>query len=640
MLACAVSASSAQTAPIASAPGSTQSNNAGEVNIRISVDLAQTDVVVVDHAGHPVRDLEAADFRLSDNARPQTITNFSWVQVTPSASATRVSAPKSVPGLQPASIGELKDLRRAFVLLVDDAGTSTADLAGMMPALRRFVAEQIQSGDLAAVMASRGEMGVYELLTSDKSQLNAGIERIGHRPGWLSCDYVPPFVSAMNAQHFGYVPGDFILSSNFCAPADKNGTLRRAIQTLARLPGRKAVVMFSHSFGASPANGALANQAGVAIYVLDPTDGEASKIRQPGYLGVEGTTMLANQTGGFRKLTAPGEMLADLREVLEEMSGYYVLGYHVSTASAELDAPEPQHVVRVSLARAGLTVRARNRLTHFGNDGGKNTSQTREQVLQQVLFAPVNSGELRLAMAPAYAPAARTGKTDHRRVDLQIRMAVENALAAGQTSLMLETLTAAFRSDGSTAASVPLSVSIAPITLAKAAQYRAFGILLRMRLELTEPGDYQIRVAVRDPASGRTGSAYTFLSIPDFSKASFTVATPSLGTSAWDVFAPGDRVPFSCEAFGRSARGAKGEIQLYSEAGPVGPPKSLALETSAGRYIFKGEIGIPANLTPGEYAIRFVASSATADSKKPIGLYWTRLRILGEGNASGASVKH
>ncbi|HZL56037.1 MAG TPA: hypothetical protein VFC21_03085, partial [Bryobacteraceae bacterium] len=357
--------------------------------------------------------------------------------------------------------------------------------------------------------------------------------------------------------------------TNFCQPADKNGSLRRAIEGLSGLPGRKAVVLFSHVFGVSPANVALANRAGVTIYVLDPAGGHPGKVRVPGPVGVKGTTMLAEETGGFRKLTAPGHIGEDLREVLDEMSGYYLLGYHPAQgdfqAHSETGSHVPPHSIRLRVLREDLIVHARTTPPTYDESALKQAPQTREQYLQQALFSPFTSGGLRVSLQPAYTQSAPD---------------------------------------------------------------RTFGIRFSMRLEVKQPGDYQIRVAVRDPASGKSGSAYTFLKIPDFSKGRLALATPVLGQSGWNEFAAGEAVRFSCEIVGSSAGKTEGEILLYYEDGPMGSPQFLSHKSDHGANYLEGAIPVPVDLPPGEYAIRMTTWDSGGGPSKPTGNSWTTLKIL------------
>jgi hypothetical protein len=50
-----------------------------EPTFRVSVDLVQVDAVVTDAKGHHVSDLNAEDFRILEDGKPQKITHFAYV---------------------------------------------------------------------------------------------------------------------------------------------------------------------------------------------------------------------------------------------------------------------------------------------------------------------------------------------------------------------------------------------------------------------------------------------------------------------------------------------------------------------------------------------------------------------------------
>src|ERR1700683_5528098 len=64
--------------------------------IRINVNLVQVDAVVTDSHDHLVPNLEATDFQVLQDGKPQKITNFSYINVKSpeSAPAPVVAAPK------------------------------------------------------------------------------------------------------------------------------------------------------------------------------------------------------------------------------------------------------------------------------------------------------------------------------------------------------------------------------------------------------------------------------------------------------------------------------------------------------------------------------------------------------------------
>ena len=254
--------------------------------------------------------------------------------------------------------------------------------------------------------------------------------------------------------------------------------------------------------------------------------------------------------------------------MLEEMSGYYVLGYHTSRSDSELPGKAPSHAIRVRVLRDGLIVHARNTLLGFEERSITNAPQTREQYLQQTLLSPFTSGGLRVSIEPAFAPSAPDPKTCRRAIDLSIHMTVENAIEANSSALTLDTSVALLRADGTTAAASQREVKLSEIAREQVDRYRRFGIRFSVQLEEKQPGNYQFRAAVRNPATGQSGSAYTFLAIPDFNKDRLAFATP-----------------------------------------------------------IEGEMPLPVDVPPGEYAIRLITWDRGAGPSKPTGNYWSPLKV-------------
>jgi VWFA-related protein len=166
--------------------------------IHVSVNLVQVDAVVTDSEGHHVSDLAPGDFGILEDRKPQKITNFSWIALTPAAQ----SSPNGV-GTQASKILRKEDVRRSIVLMVDDGSLDTQGMQAVTKAARGFVANQLSPGDLAAITASRGGMGIYQQFTSDKQQLNAAIDHLGQRWAGLGIPFAvdaPAWVTAMTGE--------------------------------------------------------------------------------------------------------------------------------------------------------------------------------------------------------------------------------------------------------------------------------------------------------------------------------------------------------------------------------------------------------------------------------------------------------
>src|SRR5881227_2557408 len=157
--------------------------------VRITSNLVQVDAVVTDKKGNPVTDLRPEDFEIYEDNRPQKITNFSFVSVEPGAQPAGTPAPESATAHAHTRTGEAvapvppvhlrpEEVRRTFALVVDDLGLSFESMHFVRNALRKFVDEQMQPGDLVAIILTGAGVGALQQFTSDKRLLYAAIDRV------------------------------------------------------------------------------------------------------------------------------------------------------------------------------------------------------------------------------------------------------------------------------------------------------------------------------------------------------------------------------------------------------------------------------------------------------------------------------
>src|ERR1041385_220466 len=154
--------------------------------IRITVNLVQVDAVVTDSHDRPVTNLKKEDFVLLQDNKPQTISYFSFVNTVRATAARPASAPKqAAPGQKappppPPPPRGLKpsQVRRTVALVVDDLGLSFESIARIRGSLKKFVDQEMQPGDLVAVIRTGAGMGALQQFTSDKRILYTAIDKI------------------------------------------------------------------------------------------------------------------------------------------------------------------------------------------------------------------------------------------------------------------------------------------------------------------------------------------------------------------------------------------------------------------------------------------------------------------------------
>jgi VWFA-related protein len=293
---------------------------ADDAVVKISTNLIQVDVTVTDKSGKVVPGLSASDFELFENGKKQTISNFSFVSKIAGGATIGdgVQNPNNpAAGLPPARL-DRESVRRTIALVVDDLNLSFASVYYTRKALNRFVDEQMQPGDLVAIIRTGGGVGALQQFTSDKHMLHVAIDRLRWNPlGASGIDALSPV-----AQNNTDITDRFTRESDLIASgepkkttsilihdnvSDKKrtdyevtrnsneqetgihattmlGTLRYVLMGMSKLPGRKAMMFFSDGLAidftsnksrSSSVYGYLqevvdaANKASVVVYTFD-----------------------------------------------------------------------------------------------------------------------------------------------------------------------------------------------------------------------------------------------------------------------------------------------------------------------------------------------------------------------------------
>ncbi|HMG76164.1 MAG TPA: VWA domain-containing protein [Pyrinomonadaceae bacterium] len=284
--------------------------------VRITTNLVQIDAAVTDKKGKAVTDLKVEDFEVYEDGRPQKITNFSFVSVgssTPSAAASPASAAarrQSEP-VAPVPTVRLRadQVQRTVALVVDDLGLSFESMHFVRGALSKFVDEQMQPGDLVAIIRTGAGVGALQQFTSDKRLLHAAIDRVkwnsrgragiaafapiedspldafNKRPRDGGTEMVPaPINPGMKMDPEKYARDRYNDFKDDVFSVGTLGALNYIIRGLRTLPGRKSVVLLSDTMAIFDSNGEgnlrtiqalrrltdLANRASVVIYTIDP----------------------------------------------------------------------------------------------------------------------------------------------------------------------------------------------------------------------------------------------------------------------------------------------------------------------------------------------------------------------------------
>ena len=177
----------AQTPP---AGGQAQDPPADRPTFRTSATLITIDAVVTDKDGNHVTDLSADDFELTYGGRRRELQHVMYVSTAqPSIGASPPAADPKQRLDEPLTVergtagGAIRRIGRpapgrTIAIVVDDLGLSFRGMADTRRALRKFVDEQMEHGDLVAIVRTAGGMGTLQQFTTDRRLLHIAIERV------------------------------------------------------------------------------------------------------------------------------------------------------------------------------------------------------------------------------------------------------------------------------------------------------------------------------------------------------------------------------------------------------------------------------------------------------------------------------
>lgn len=579
--------------------------------IKISTDLIQIDVTVMDENGKLVTDLRQGDFELYENGEKQTLSNFSIVsRSSGGATAGDGGGAAAQAGSQagPATVMR-SEVRRTMAFVVDDLSLSFGSVFYTRKALKKFVDEQMQPGDLVAIIRTGGGVGALQRFTSDKRLLYAAIEKIRWNPFGGSMDSLSPvsqnnseiserFRSESDAVASGS-PKTFVgvLTRESVADtktmdykASKNndtqekaafaltafGVMKYIVAGMAKMPGRKSLMLFSDGINIEGDAGKVkgtavydflqdvidvANRSSVVVYTFDTKGLRSSSISAAdntyeqidGRRGQkeaerikdfkdsqDGLVFLATQTGG-KALLNTDDLNGGIDRALYEQTGYYLLGY-VPDADSFDPGKRKFNKFEVKVNRPGVKVSYRSGFFSSSPGEGPRPELTKaDHRMADVLMSPFSESEIALNMNALYADDAKDGAFVRSFLHIDAKDLTFSDTADGWKTATFDVAAVMFGDGGVAVENKELKYTIKSKGLTYETMLKQ-GFVYVLIVPVKKPGLYQYRVALRDEASGKIGSASQVVEIPNLAKAKLTVssmAVENVSMSIWQNIADG-----------------------------------------------------------------------------------------------------
>jgi len=642
--------------------------------IHINVNLVQIDAVVTDAKGNHVPTLKASDFEVLQDGKPQAITNFSYVSLK-APTAVAASMPKNLPkgAVAPPPVPlKPEQARRMIALVVDDLGLSFTSTYYTRNAIKKFVDEQMEPGDMVAIVRTGAGMGALQQFTADKRMLYAAIDRIRFNSlGRVGADSVAPLGPLNQAG-----PGDAEREQIFSAGS--LGSIRYVVDGLRDMPGRKALVLFSENMRLFYADGQsprvqqalqdltdAANRSSVVVYTIDPrglqthqltaaddtrgmTPAQISNVSseraQQEFNSRDGLVLLAKYTGGTFQYNT-NDVAGALRKAVADTEGYYLIGYHPAANTFDAKTGQPKfHKVEVKLKTPGLAVRSRSGFLGRSDALKPELPRGRDAEMLRALTSPFASGSIHMRLTTLYSQGAQGAYLSALlHIDAKDLKFTDQPDAWHRAQIDISAITFG---DNGQAVGTPVNKTYT-VQLKNDAYRKALGegFLYSMVVPLKKPGAYQVRVALRDSQADQIGSASQFIDVPDASKGKLTlssivlrefVPTPAagaqppsgvvtdgspVGSPAVRVFTPGQELAYGYQILNAKGPSGQEHVEAFSRVFRdgqeifSGKPVDMSNASAAGpRKVGGGVLKLGDMMRPGDYVLQVIVTDKSNNS--------------------------
>ena len=571
--------------------------------------------MVFDKQGRFVDGLTKENFELRVDGKPRPIQAFEKIsagsdeetQLAAARGATTINLKRPVP----------LDRGRIVFFYIDDFHMDLSSIVETRKVITTFIEKEMGQNDQAAIASATGQIGFLQQLTTDRMVLRTALGRLNPRSYSVRDSDRPPMseYEALLIDRLDRDVLDFFVTETMrlnpgmsrdqaasivrsrAQSMQSQGArltqntlsgLEKLVQSAKNLPGRKVLFFLSGGFLIENQRGdsisklrditSAAAKNGVVVYSMD-TRGLVSTLHDAaterpfdpfGRLSVsthgeltatqDGMHALAADTGG-KAIFNTNDLKKGLAPAMKETSEYYVLAWKPDD---DLQRQRRFRNLEIKLIdRSDLTVRVRKGYYDLDPSPApvavKETSPkpaSSADELREAIIAPYPERELPILLSADYYDLAGKGAILSTAIQMPGEFLVFGQQPDGKIQAVVD-LTAVYYDDkGEAKTSVSERIVTTAPTLEAAKNYRN-DITFTYPAKLP-PGLYQVRVAVRDDKSGRTGSAHAWIEIPDLANKKLAMSTVLVGERTQNmmtnVSSPGGVSPVALSASHRFRR--------------------------------------------------------------------------------------
>ena len=537
---------------------------------RANTQVVSVDVIVRDASGAVVKGLTAADFEVTEDGKPQTISSFTFEVISEHPKGLETAdllataearlagdAQRTQPAAAPAQAAEEAAAmtsqalagRRLIVLLFDISSMQPEDVQRAVDAATKYVNETMSPADLVAVATVSSTLDVLTDFTADRAKVSGALAALSYKEGTAT---PPPSADTVATDE--QTAADATTEEAAAIDMFNNDIRLRALkalaETLSPIEQKKSILYFSAGMQRSGEDNQVelraainaAVRAHVAIYPVDTRGlqavvpgGDASQASGRGSALFSGRGVaqqfsrltasqdtlgtLASDTGGKAFLDANdfGEAFA---RVQRDMSAYYLLGYNTDNLAKDGRFRR----IRVRTKKPGLRIEARAGY-YADRDFAHTAHGDRETQLQEQLFSAVSATELPVLVTSAFFRLA----ADRYYVPLSMAVpgsAVPIPAEKDKDKIALDVLGIVLDEQGRPVGRIRETMKLPPGSVGTLTSKQ---VLYQSAVTLP-PGRFSVKVVVRENTSGLMGSFESPIVVPELKQAALKVSSVVLST--------------------------------------------------------------------------------------------------------------
>jgi len=373
-------------------------------------------------------------------------------------------------------------------------------------------------------------------------------------------------------------------------------------------------------------------------------------------------------TGGLA-IHDSNDLNKGIGRALDDQKGYYLIGYRPDESTFDPKTGRRSfHHLTVKVKRPGL--HARFRSGFYGISDREESVPARhapEDQLFTALASPFGADGVHLRLTSLYGDDRSAGSYMYSMILIDGHDLSFKDEPDGSHSASIDVVALTLSDDGSAINRIVRTHTIraAGDTYQNILQN---GLLYSINVPVKKPGAYQLRIAVRDAASKRVGSASQFIEIPDLSKGHLTLSgivmsgtdpakaakssantagdpaqgvndtsDPQAGPAARRLHR-GMELHYNYNIYNAQIDGAthlpklQTQIRLFQEGRQIYAGKLTPFEVDrqadGNRFRAGGRIKLSANASPGEYVLQVIVTDALAKEKHRTATQWINFEIV------------